>query len=47
VLSQEGFAEVIGLSRTLIGAVEPGERNISIPGLCNVARALKNPYQIA
>jgi len=39
--SQEGFADECGLHRTYIGAIERGEKNISIDNIAKIAAALK------
>ena len=38
--SQESFADACGLHRTYVGAIERGERNVSIDNIERIAAAL-------
>ena len=40
-LSQEAFADVCGLHRTYVGAIERAERNVSIDNIERMASALR------
>ncbi len=39
-VSQEAFAERVGVHRTCIGSVERGERNVSLDNIVRIAAAL-------
>jgi transcriptional regulator with XRE-family HTH domain len=40
-VSQEEFADLCGLHRTYVGAIERGERNVSLVNVEKIARAFK------
>lgn len=40
-LSQEELANVAGLHRTYVGAIERGERNVSLLNIVQLSRALR------
>lgn len=42
-LSQEGFAELLGLHRTFVGQLERGQRGVNIVQLPRIAAALGVP----
>jgi transcriptional regulator with XRE-family HTH domain len=45
--SQEGFADAVGVHRTYMGAVERGEKNISLKNVERIAQTLKlKPSQL-
>ncbi len=39
-LSQEGFAEIVGLHRTYVSSVERGQRNVGLENIVRLAKAL-------
>ena len=39
-LSQEAFAELVGVHRTYMGGIERGERNLTLPSLERIADRL-------
>lgn len=39
--SQEGFADAVGVHRTYMGAVERGEKNITLKNIERIAKALE------
>jgi transcriptional regulator with XRE-family HTH domain len=41
--SQESFAYAVGIHRTYMGAVERGERNVSLRNLVRISNALRIP----
>ena len=46
-LTQEEFANLCGLHRTYIGAIERGERNITLSTLASIANAIKvHPHEL-
>lgn len=45
-LSQDAFADLVGLHRTYVGAVERGERNLSLASLEKISAALQCPLSI-
>lgn len=40
-LSQEQLADIAGMHRTYVGAIERGEQNVSVDNISRLARALK------
>ena len=42
-LSQEKFAEIVGVHRTYIGMIERAEKNITLTNIEKIAKALKMP----
>lgn len=43
MLSQEAFAEVVGVHRTYIGMIERGEKNVTLSSIAKLAKALDIP----
>jgi transcriptional regulator with XRE-family HTH domain len=39
--SQEKLADVVGIHRTYIGAIERGEQSVSVDNVAKIAKALK------
>lgn len=44
-ISQEAFADRVGIHRTYIGGIERGERNPTLATLCRIAAALDLPLE--
>lgn len=42
-LSQEEFADALGVHRTYIGGIERGERNLTLKSVERIARQIKVP----
>lgn len=42
-LSQEAFADLVGLHRTYIGGIERGERNLALDNLEKISQSLNLP----
>lgn len=42
-MSQEEFADLVGVHRTYIGMIERGEKNITLENIEKIANALKIP----
>lgn len=42
-LSQEAFADVLGVHRTYMGGVERGERNLTLKSMERIAERIKVP----
>jgi transcriptional regulator with XRE-family HTH domain len=46
-LSQEAFAEVLGVHRTYMGAVERGEQNLTLQSVERIAETIRvSPYEL-
>jgi transcriptional regulator with XRE-family HTH domain len=42
-VSQEDFAEMVGVHRTYIGMLERGEKNVTLKNIARISKALKMP----
>ena len=40
-ISQEKFADLVGIDRTYLSSVEKGERNISLDNICKIAKGFE------
>jgi len=42
-LSQEAFADEVGIDRSYLGGIERGEHNLALMNLLKISKALKTP----
>lgn len=45
-LSQEAFADLLGMHRTYVGGIERGERNLTLRSVERIAAAINEPTLI-